>query len=70
MPFEVHFGCWGISGDGFGSHLEGLGICWAWAGSRTGPGATQWARLHSRPGGSMVLPRTRDPKSMPSGGWI
>ena len=25
--------------------LEALGISWAWAGSRTGPGTAQWAGL-------------------------
>ena len=25
MPFEVHFGCCQPAGDGFGSHLGGLG---------------------------------------------
>ena len=40
---------------------EALGISWAWAGSQTGPGTPQWAGLHSRPGGSIVLPGSRDP---------
>ena len=33
----------------------------AWPGSRTGPGTPEWAGLHSRPGGSTVLPGSRDP---------
>ena len=49
--------------------LEALGISWAWAGTRTGPGTAQWAGLHSRPGGSIVLLGSRDPGDSPSGGW-
>ena len=40
-----------LLGMALGLISEALGISWAWAGSRTGPGTTQWAGLHSRPGG-------------------
>ena len=40
---------------------EALGISCARAGSRTGPGTAQWAGLHSRSCGSIVLPGSRDP---------
>ena len=40
----------------------------AWPGSRTGPGTPEWAGLHSRLGGSTVLPGSRDPGHGPSGG--
>ena len=40
----------------------------AWAGSRTGPGTPEWAGLHSRPGGSIVLLGSRDPGHGQSGG--
>ena len=42
----------------------------AWPGSRTGPGAPEWAGLHSRPGGSIVLLGSRDPGNGQSGWWI
>ena len=50
--------------------LEALGMSWAWAGSRTGPsgpGTAPWAGLYSLPGGSTVLPGSRDPGHGPSG---
>ena len=48
--------------------LEALGISWAEAGSRTGPGTAQWAGMHCRQGGSIVLPGSRDPGYRQSGG--
>ena len=48
--------------------LEALGTSWAWAGTRTGPGTAEWAGLHWGPGGSIVLPGSRDPGNGPSGG--
>ena len=67
MPFEVHFGCWGWPWTSCWRPLE---MARAWPGSRTGPGPPEWAGLHSRPGGSTVLPGSRDPGNGPSGGWI
>ena len=65
MPFEVHFGCWGWPWTSCWRPLE---MPRAWPGSRTGPGTPEWAGLHSRPGGSTVLPGSRDPGHGPSWG--
>ena len=67
MPFEVYFGCWGWPWTSCWRPLE---MPRAWPGSRTGPGTPEWARLHSRPDGSIVLLGSRDPGNGQSGGWI
>ena len=65
MPFEVYFGSWGWPWTSCGRPLE---MPSAWPGSRTVPGPPEWAGLHSRPGGSIVLPGSRDPGHGQSGG--
>ena len=67
MRFEVHFGCWKWPWTSCWRPLE---MPRAWPGSRTGPGTPEWAELHSRPGGSIVLLGSRDPGHSPSGWWI
>ena len=67
MPFEVHFGCWGWPWTSCWRPLE---MTRAWPGSRTGPGTLEWAGLHSRPGGSIVLLGSRDPGNGQCWGWI
>ena len=71
MPLEVRGPCSGplwLLGMALDLIWEALGISWALAGSRTGPGTPQWAGLHSRPGESTVLPGSRDPGDGQSGG--
>ena len=67
IPFEVHFGCWRWPWTSCWRPLE---MPRAWPGSRTGPGTPEWAGLHSRPGGSIVLPGSRDPGNGPGRWWI
>ena len=59
--WHVFWGPFQLLGMALDLILGALGISWAWAGSRTGPGSAQWAELYSLAGGSIVLPGSRDP---------